>query len=65
MSRCWWCNGPLVGPGGVPGREPLFYRAVKTLDDGQTVRVHAKCEDDTKAFFTVVTAQPSDIGEQA
>lgn len=57
-TRCWWCKGRLVGPGGVPGREPLFYRTVKTTDDGQEVRVHATCEQDTKDFFTVITAQP-------
>lgn len=56
-TRCWWCNGRLVGPGGVPGREPLFYRTVRTMDDGQVVRVHAKCEEDTENFFTVVSAQ--------
>lgn len=55
---CWWCRGKLVGPGGVAGREPLFYRTVKTMDDGQEVRVHAKCEQDTKDYFTVVTAIP-------
>ncbi len=56
---CWWCRGALVGPGGVAGREPLFFRAVKTMDDGQEVRVHVACEDETKKFFTVTTAQPS------
>jgi hypothetical protein len=57
-SFCWWCRGRLVGPGGVPGREPLFFRTVKTMDDGQEVRVHVACEEDTKAFFTVNTAMP-------
>ena len=54
---CWWCSGKLVGPGGIPGREPLFFRTVKTMDDGKEVRVHACCEQDTKNFFTVTTAQ--------
>lgn len=44
----------------MAGREPLFFRMVKTMDDGQEVRVHVKCENDTKAFFTVNTAQPTD-----
>lgn len=56
---CWWCRASLVGKGGVPGREPLFYRTVKTMDDGKEVRVHAKCERETIEFFTVVTAAPS------
>jgi hypothetical protein len=56
---CWWCNNALVGPGGVAGMEPLFYRVVKTMDDGKDVRVHVACEDATKQFFTVVTASPS------
>jgi hypothetical protein len=57
-SFCWWCHGPLVGLGGVVGREPLFCRVVKTMDDGQDVRVHVKCEQDTIDFFTITTAQP-------
>lgn len=56
---CWWCQRALVGPGGVAGREPLFYRMVKTMPDGMDVRVHAKCEQATKDFFTVTTAQPT------
>lgn len=59
MKLCWWCNKPLVGPGGVPGREPLFFRSVKTMPDGKEVQVHVQCEQATKDFFTVVTAQPS------
>ena len=63
-SFCWWCRGKLVGPGGVAGKEPLFYRTVKTMDDGKDVRVHVKCEQDTIAFFTVVTAQPNAAPER-
>ena len=55
---CWWCHRALVGKGGIAGREPLFYRTVKTMDDGQEVRVHVACEQPTKDFFTVTTAQP-------
>ena len=56
---CWWCTKPLVGPGGVPGRDPLFFREVQTMDDGQRVRVHVQCEPATVEFFTVTTAAPS------
>lgn len=58
---CWWCSRALVGPGGVAGREPLFYRTVKTTDDGKEVRVHLRCEQETIDFFTVTTAQPSGV----
>lgn len=55
---CWWCNGALVGKGGKPGHEPLFYRTVKTTD-GVEVRVHVQCEQTAKDFLTVMTAQPT------
>ena len=58
-SFCWWCGRPLVGPGGVPRREPLFFREVQTTDDGQRVRVHVQCEPETIKFFTVETASLS------
>lgn len=54
---CWFCSGALVGPGGVPHKEPLFYRVVKT-HDGHDVRVHAACEKASINFMKVFTAKP-------
>lgn len=52
-TRCWWCQGRLVGKGGVAGREPLFYRVV-FISLVQDVRVHKCCEKDTKQFVQKV-----------
>lgn len=57
-SYCWFCSKALVGPGGAPGKEPLFFREV-TIYDNNKVRVHAACEKAAIAFCKVFTAQPT------
>lgn len=47
---CWWCNGKLVGPGGVAGKDPLAFRMVAN-PHGMPVKVHAACEKAVKYFF--------------
>lgn len=49
---CWWCSRKLMGKGGIAGREPLFYKLVNTPLFNQRVRVHRKCEEDTKSYFS-------------
>lgn len=49
---CWWCTRKLVGKGGVAGKEPLFYKMVNTPLFNQQVRVHCKCEEPTKSYFS-------------
>lgn len=60
-TRCWWCMGKLVGPGGVKGKEPLFYRVVE-VEPGRHVRVHVTCEIETRAEAKrrALTAAPPD-----
>jgi hypothetical protein len=46
---CWWCNGKLVGPGGVAGKEPLVFRLFTPPYATTPVKVHVTCEKDAKA----------------
>lgn len=46
---CWHCNGKLVGPGGVAGKEPLSFRLVDV--HGTKVKVHVTCEKDARDFL--------------
>ena len=47
---CWLCNGYLVGPGGVPGKEPLSFKLVE-IPQSTSVKVHIKCEKDAKELI--------------
>jgi hypothetical protein len=62
---CWFCSHPLVGAGGVPHKEPLIFRLIKT-HDGYEVRVHVRCEEFAKRhdqFMKKITAQPNVRGK--
>lgn len=54
---CWWCDGRLVGPGGVAGREPLSFREVE-IQGGTKVKVHVVCAKETEWFVN----RPVDFG---
>lgn len=56
---CWFCSGLLVGPGGVKGKEPLFFKLVKTQDDLE-VRVHVGCVGPAERYIRTrkITASP-------
>jgi hypothetical protein len=55
LSFCWWCGKDLVGPGGIAGREPLYFRIIK-IKDNKEVRVHKMCEATAKEFFIEFSA---------
>jgi hypothetical protein len=48
---CWWCNSKLVGPGGVAGREPLFFKELTHNKLASPVRVHKTCYDPAFNFL--------------
>ena len=51
-TLCWWCNKPLVGPGGVAGKQPLYCKFVTNPNNSEVpLRVHVACEESTKNFF--------------
>jgi hypothetical protein len=49
---CWWCSSKLVGPGGVRGREPLFFKELTHEKLVSPVRVHKTCYENAMDFLT-------------
>lgn len=61
---CHHCLGALVGPGGVRGKQPLFFSVLLTPVDRMPVRVHRKCVKDAQGVG--YSAPPAAAGpEQA
>ena len=48
---CWWCNGALVGPGGVAGKEPLSFRSIDNPHGEGQFKVHISCEKNARNFL--------------